>query len=128
MLGITLIFDDNEVTLSATEDVDDDDLYDGADDEAYTAIMNADCYFAAGASLLNIGGMTADIIANDDEEVIYVKLTSTIGYSDDVSGDLYTHDDLEVDDDAVDAADADFATFTADNSVAGYDYAKNLLQ
>ena len=110
-------FDDNEITLSGKEYDADDEDYNGAN---FSALMNENCYFAAGASLTDIAGMTADVITNDDDEVIYVKFTSTVGYTDDIEGSI-AGDDVEVDGDSVDVADG-FACFDADNS--DYTYAK----
>ena len=68
-------------------------------------VMNEDCYFAGGYSLTSIGGMEAEIITNDDDEVIYVKVVSSVGVSDDVEGYVWGDDEdqLSIDGDEVDA-------------------------
>ena len=70
-------------------------------------IMNEDCYFADGYSLTSIGGMEAEIITNDDEEVIYVNVVSSVSVSDDVEGYVWDEREedlqkLEIDGDQVD--------------------------
>ena len=110
-------FDEDEITLSGTEYDEDSESYDGAD---FSYVMSDDCYIAGGMNLTDLGGMTADVITNDDDEVIYVKPTSSFEYTDDVEGTIAS-DNVEVNGDSVDAA-KDFASFDADN--AAYDYAK----
>ena len=54
--------------------------------DEYEVVMNEDCYIAGGNTLLDLTGMEADIILNDDDEAIYINIISTVEYSDDVSG------------------------------------------
>ena len=113
--------DDNEIEMTFNAYDDADDEYD-TDDLTY--VMNEDCYFAGGHSLTDIGGMQADIIVNDDDEVIYVKIISTVAYSDDVTGSI-SDDNLEVDDDSQDVVNDDYEvpwynTADFDESESGY--------
>lgn len=96
-------FDDNEIMLLTSEG---------------DFVMNSDCYISAGKGLADLGGMEADIIINDDDEVIYVNLTSYVVYTDDIEGAI-ADEDLEVNGDEVAVADA-AAGFDND----GYSYAK----
>ena len=70
-------------------------------------LMNENCYISDGKSLTDLGGMQADLIINDDDEVIYIKLTSSVEYSDDVEGSI-SNDNLKINDESVEVDD-DFA-------------------
>ena len=114
---------DNEIEMSIYLYNKDDDEY---EDNATSLIMNENCYFAGGMGLTDIGGMEADIIVNDDEEVIYVKLTSMVAYSDDMEGSI-SEEDLKVDGESVDVTTdapwysiADFDTTESDSAKIFY--------
>ena len=94
-------FDDREITLLFTVMDDYDYEYPEIADifregpafpDEESLVMNEDCYFAGGHNLTSIGGMEADIIVNDDDEVIYVKVVSSVGVSDDVEGYVWWDD------------------------------------
>ena len=95
-------FDDNEITL----DFNDDDY-----------VMNEDCYISGGNRLTDLGGMQADVILNDEDEVIYVNVTSYVVYTDDIEGTI-ADENLEINGDEVNVVDE----ANLDND--GYDYAK----
>ena len=82
-------FDDNEIDLLTSEG---------------TLAMNENCYISGGMGLTDLGGMAGDIILNDDDEVIYVHVTSYIVYTDDIDGTIHG-DTLEIADDSVDVND-----------------------
>ena len=90
-------FDDQEISLEFEYYDDEYDEY-WEDDEL---VMNENCYFAGGNSLNTIGGMQAEIIANDDDEVVYVKVVSTVEFTDDIEGSM-ADENLEVNGDEVD--------------------------
>ena len=115
--------DDDPIALAFYADVDNDGNNTDSEDHI-TKNMDPDCYIAGGLSLTDLSGMVADIILNDDGEVIYIKVNSTVVYSDDVSGSL-EDDDLEVDDKDYDS-DPDFAPWYDDDDFAKseYGYAK----
>ena len=117
-------FDDNEIDLLTSEG---------------TLAMNENCYISGGMGLTDLGGMAGDIILNDDDEVIYVHVTSYIVYTDDIDGTIHG-DTLEIADDSVDVND-DYAEWYShqeevpesdpveyitviDFDNDGYDYAK----
>ena len=90
----------------------------------YELLMNDDCYISGGYTMFDLGGMTADVIVNDDDEVIYVHITSSFEYSDDVSGEV-EDDDVEVNGDSVNSVDdpevfADWYHSCFDEAYDGY--------
>ena len=92
-------YDEKEIELAFSKY---DDEYEDYYTDVETLVMNEDCYIAGGMDLTDIGGMEADIITNDDDEVIYIKIVSTVEYSDDVEGIMFA-DNVKVNDDNVDS-------------------------
>ena len=123
-------FDEKEITLYFAQytevyyhDEDYDVDYPGFNE--YGLVMNEDCYISGGNTLTNLSGMQADIITNDDDEVIYVHIVSSVVYSDDVEGSVLD-DDVKVNDDSVNAVNNPYAfsewfdSDEYDGTVSGY--------
>ena len=99
--------DDDPIALTFYADVNGDGDYNDTDEHITNKNMDPDCYIAGGLNLTDLSGMVADIIVNDDDEVIYIKVNSSVVYSDDVSGSI-SADNLEINDDDYDVNE-DFA-------------------
>lgn len=93
-------------------------LFDGYDDEDfdydYIGMELASKYYIQGANLFNIAGQMADLTVNDDDEILFADITSSLVFADEV----------EVDDDEITADDTDYDYETYDGLV-DYDDSDN---